>query len=415
MYLDKPLYEHRLLQAIARVNRPYQGKEFGLIVDSLGLIEHLSRTLALYEMIAEEDEESRRDLKENLVENIEGRMEEFKQLFESVKKTLSSLRLGDQDVSIDLEDLKRRLRERNFDRIDFEGRIGIIAMYASSDEPGEDVIKAVKLVNDIARVIRLYKALGSHPKKVFYVDDIEVLAFIYGAILKMRREHRSLGRGFWQELMKLIHSKTIVEEFNEIAETRIDEKTLEDMIKIATPSVSSLRKLIADFYFYLKTILTENIHDPVYRRIMEKLNRLLREWITRKIDIRVFLSQLKTLKEEVEEYERRVQGKPLSDRIVESINTYVNNEILKAKYELKLSSTKNEVERILKRKPSSIKDSDKKRLAKALLNDLFMELKGALGEMRIEGEIAKMADNLVEEFIVKELERAVRKDGKEGD
>jgi len=288
-------------------------------------------------------------------------------------------------------------------------------MYASSDEPGEDVIRAVKLVNDIARVISLYKALGSHPEKVFYVDDVEVLAFIYGTILKMKREHRSLGRGFWQELMKLIYSKTVIEEFNEIAETRIDEKTLEDMLKIVTPPASSLRKLIADFYFYLRAILTENIHDPVYRRIMEKLNRLLREWITRKIDIRVFLSQLKKLKDEVEEYERRVQGKLPSDRIVESINTYINNEILKAKYELKLSYTKNEIERILKRKPLSIKDSDKKRLAKALLNDLFTELKETLNQMRMEREIAKIADNLVEEFIVKELERVVRKDGKGGD
>lgn len=110
MYLDKPLYEHRLLQAIARVNRPYQGKEFGLIVDSLGLIEHLSKTLALYEVIA--DEESRKDLEENLVENIESRVKEFEQLLKRVKETLSSLRLGDQDVSIDLEDLKKKLREK---------------------------------------------------------------------------------------------------------------------------------------------------------------------------------------------------------------------------------------------------------------------------------------------------------------
>jgi len=34
MYLDKPLKGHRLLQAIARVNRPYHGvKEYGLVID----------------------------------------------------------------------------------------------------------------------------------------------------------------------------------------------------------------------------------------------------------------------------------------------------------------------------------------------------------------------------------------------
>ena len=35
MYLDKPLKEHRLLQAIARTNRPYQNKKFGFCKDEI--------------------------------------------------------------------------------------------------------------------------------------------------------------------------------------------------------------------------------------------------------------------------------------------------------------------------------------------------------------------------------------------
>ena len=46
MYLDKPLKDHTLLQAIARVNRPYPGKESGLIVDYVGVFENLQRALA---------------------------------------------------------------------------------------------------------------------------------------------------------------------------------------------------------------------------------------------------------------------------------------------------------------------------------------------------------------------------------
>jgi type I restriction enzyme R subunit len=39
MYLDKPLKEHRLLQAIARTNRPYKGlKEAGIIIDYVGIL-----------------------------------------------------------------------------------------------------------------------------------------------------------------------------------------------------------------------------------------------------------------------------------------------------------------------------------------------------------------------------------------
>lgn len=48
LYIDKPLKEHSLLQAIARVNRLYEGKDFGLIVDYRGLIEALDSALKTY-------------------------------------------------------------------------------------------------------------------------------------------------------------------------------------------------------------------------------------------------------------------------------------------------------------------------------------------------------------------------------
>ncbi len=43
--IDKELKEHNLLQAIARVNRLYDGKEEGLIVDFRGLLGELDRAL----------------------------------------------------------------------------------------------------------------------------------------------------------------------------------------------------------------------------------------------------------------------------------------------------------------------------------------------------------------------------------
>jgi type I restriction enzyme R subunit len=51
MYLDKPMRDHVLLQAIARVNRPYEDdagrrKKSGLIVDYVGVFENLERALA---------------------------------------------------------------------------------------------------------------------------------------------------------------------------------------------------------------------------------------------------------------------------------------------------------------------------------------------------------------------------------
>ncbi|MDD4409084.1 MAG: type I restriction endonuclease subunit R [Candidatus Pacebacteria bacterium] len=49
MYLDKPLRNHGLMQAIARVNRVYKDKPGGLIVDYVGVAENLKKALAIYE------------------------------------------------------------------------------------------------------------------------------------------------------------------------------------------------------------------------------------------------------------------------------------------------------------------------------------------------------------------------------
>jgi type I restriction enzyme R subunit len=48
MYLDSPLREHTLLQAIARVNRTADGKDYGLIVDYWGISEALQEALAIF-------------------------------------------------------------------------------------------------------------------------------------------------------------------------------------------------------------------------------------------------------------------------------------------------------------------------------------------------------------------------------
>lgn len=48
LYLTRPLKEHTLLQAIARVNRVHEGKDYGLIVDYYGVLGALDEALDLY-------------------------------------------------------------------------------------------------------------------------------------------------------------------------------------------------------------------------------------------------------------------------------------------------------------------------------------------------------------------------------
>jgi type I restriction enzyme R subunit len=55
LYVDKPLQEHTLLQAIARVNRLAEGKDFGTIVDYRGMLGELNEAINLYDALAEYD------------------------------------------------------------------------------------------------------------------------------------------------------------------------------------------------------------------------------------------------------------------------------------------------------------------------------------------------------------------------
>jgi type I restriction enzyme R subunit len=57
LYLTRSLKEHSLLQAIARVNRLYPGKDYGLIIDYYGNLENLDGALKMYSGEDEFDEE----------------------------------------------------------------------------------------------------------------------------------------------------------------------------------------------------------------------------------------------------------------------------------------------------------------------------------------------------------------------
>jgi type I restriction enzyme R subunit len=65
LYLTRSLKSHTLLQAIARVNRVCEDKEFGYIIDYYGVLGELDSALDLYSSLAEFDED---DLKHTLID-----------------------------------------------------------------------------------------------------------------------------------------------------------------------------------------------------------------------------------------------------------------------------------------------------------------------------------------------------------
>ncbi len=106
MYIDKPMTSHNLMQAIARVNRVFQGKTGGLIVDYIGIKRDLMEALRTYtkrdqDKIQENDEA--RDIALNIVEVLRKMFHGFSyQAFfgDSNKKQYELIRDGAEFVQV---------------------------------------------------------------------------------------------------------------------------------------------------------------------------------------------------------------------------------------------------------------------------------------------------------------------------
>lgn len=110
LYVDKTLREHNLLQAIARVNRVYKGKDFGLIVDYWGIFRKLRAAIDLYD-----DAESQMNAYDpaDIEDAVFGPVDEKNKLEDSYQKLLDLFPgLGDDSTSdmwqISLEDEIKR-------------------------------------------------------------------------------------------------------------------------------------------------------------------------------------------------------------------------------------------------------------------------------------------------------------------
>jgi type I restriction enzyme R subunit len=89
LYIDKPMRAHNLMQAIARANRVYPGKDCGVIVDYNGMLKGLRAALAQYALGDEEETINRED--GDPVEPIENLVAALLQAIEAAEAHLRAL------------------------------------------------------------------------------------------------------------------------------------------------------------------------------------------------------------------------------------------------------------------------------------------------------------------------------------
>jgi type I restriction enzyme R subunit len=143
MYLDKPLKDHTLLQAIARVNRPYEGKTCGLIIDYIGLFKNIQRALTF----------DAKDIGRGIL-NIDTLKQRFKELIDQANKVVTNINLKDEQNRLtNIIDYFFEEEKRNeFTKLYKETER--IYEILSPDEFLRDYMKDYKLLVQIREIIR---------------------------------------------------------------------------------------------------------------------------------------------------------------------------------------------------------------------------------------------------------------------
>lgn len=105
IYICKELREHNLLQAIARVNRIYENKEYGHVIDYVGLLGELDKALTMYGALEGFEEQDISGALHSVKEAVNGLPQKYSDLwdlFKEIKNTYDEeayeVLLGDKEV-----------------------------------------------------------------------------------------------------------------------------------------------------------------------------------------------------------------------------------------------------------------------------------------------------------------------------
>lgn len=142
LYLAKNLKEHRLLQAIARVNRLYEGKDFGYVVDYFGVLEDLGKAMEVYGSLAEFDSEDVEDTLIDINNEISKLPQKYSELLD-IFKTINN-KLDEEEYEQLLSD--EALRQTFYDKFSaFNRSLGIaLSAFSFHRDTPEEKIKRYK-------------------------------------------------------------------------------------------------------------------------------------------------------------------------------------------------------------------------------------------------------------------------------
>lgn len=287
MYLDSPIRDHNLLQAVARTNRPYDdkvsklSKEFGRIVDYVGVFQNYKDALNY-------DPE---DIGE--FEDVESLVATFPKVLDEAFKPFEDIQLEDS----------------------YECAMNIVRKLTEMDHG--------KFENSFREVVQLWESISPHPKLREHKEQYLWLNEIYEIYLEEFKRvdfdaeiYAAKTRKLIQETARLINFK------GHLPEIKIDSDYLSKLKETKLNPSDKAEKIIRD----IETVIRQNeVNSAVYVEFQNRLDELIKQKQEQSLAIEEILNQLGDLYAELDEVASLPQRMGFPDKGTFEIFTLIKN------------------------------------------------------------------------------------------
>jgi type I restriction enzyme R subunit len=271
LYLCRPLKDHTLLQAIARVNRLYEGKEFGYIIDYVGVLQNLDNALDLYGKLADFDEA---DLVGTVIPiadeiaNLPQRHSDLRDLFKSLPNS------QDQEAYERLL-ADEALRERFYQRLSAFSRTLGLALSTVSFHEETPVSRVLRYKDDLKFFQMLRRSVQRRYQEVINYDEYDA------RIRKLLNQH--VGTAEVELVVQPLNLFDATQREAELARLGSDASKA-DAIAHQTKRVIS----------------TKMQEDPAfYKKFSRMLQDVIDEWRARRLSDAEYLANVRDISEKV--------------------------------------------------------------------------------------------------------------------
>ena len=360
LYIDKQLKEHNLLQAIARVNRLYDGKDYGYIIDYRGLLGELDQALTSYASLSGFDPE-----------DITGAVIDVRS--EIIKAKTCYTHLDDLFSSVKFKD-------------DLESYVAVL----------EDVQKRDDFKEWLSQFARAFK-LALSSEKIYDIlseDDIKIYkqrVKFYNELRKtvQLRYHEACDFGKYEaQMQKLLDTYVNAQGVNELTKlVNIFETEFDDEVQRVEGKNAKADTIISAVSAVVKEKMDSN--PAFYKSIAQQIQDIIDEYKAKRLSEEEKLAKAKLLKDLItgalkpneDRYPKEFNGKKILFAIYDNLLDILGNvELVDVEVVAKNLSVKfYEIYEKASKKPEWHKNKDVENEITSQMEDALWEIEDEYG------------------------------------